>query len=127
MNANDITHAIIGAAIKVHKALGPGLLESAYEACVAYELEKLGLRVERQKPIPVIYEGVHLECGFRADLLVDGQVIAELKAKEALLPIDEAQLLSHLRLLNLRVGLLMNFNVLVLKDGIKRMVNDYRA
>ena len=127
MTLNDITHAIIGAAIKVHKALGPGLLESAYEACVAYKLEKLGLRVERQKPIPVIYEGVHLECGFRADLLVEGQVIAELKAKEALRPIDEAQLLSHLRLLNLRVGLLINFNVLVLKDGIKRMVNDYRG
>ena len=127
MSLNDITHAIIGAAIKVHKALGPGLLESAYEACVAYELEKLGLRVERQKPIPVIYEGVHLECGFRADLLVEGQVIAELKAKEAVHPIDEAQLLSHLRLLNLRVGLLINFNVLVLKDGIKRMVNDYRG
>src|SRR5262245_45307486 len=127
MNLNDITHAIIGAAIRVHKALGPGLLESAYEACVAYELEKLGLRVERQKPIPVIYEGVHLECGFRADLLVEGQVIAELKAKEALHPIDEAQLLSHLRLLNLRVGLLINCNVLVLKDGIKRMVNDYRG
>jgi len=127
MSLNEITHAIIGAAIKVHKALGPGLLESAYEACVAYELEKLGLRLERQKPIPVIYEGVHLECGFRADLLVEGQVIAELKAKEALHPIDEAQLLSHLRLLNLRVGLLINFNVLVLKDGIKRMVNDYRG
>jgi GxxExxY protein len=127
MNPNDITHAIIGAAIKVHKALGPGLLESASEACVAYELKKLGLRVERQRPIPVIYEGVHLECGFRADLLVEGQVIAELKAKEALHPIDEAQLLSHLRLLNLRVGLLINFNVLVLKDGIKRMVNDYQG
>jgi GxxExxY protein len=126
MSLNDITHAIIGAAIKVHKALGPGLLESAYEACVAYELEKLGLRVERQKPIPVTYEGVHLECGFRADLLVEEQVIAELKAKEALHPIDEAQLLSHLRLLNLRGGLPINFNVLVLKDGIKRMVNDYR-
>ena len=83
--------------------------------------------MERQKPIPVIYEGVHLECGFRADLLVEGQVIAELKAKEALHPIDEAQLLSHLRLLNLRVGLLINFNVVVLKDGIKRMVNDYRG
>jgi GxxExxY protein len=126
MNLNDVTHAIIGAAIKVHQTLGPGLLESAYEACVAYELEKVGLRVERQKPIPVIYEGVHLECGFRADLLVEGQVIAELKAKEAIHPIDEAQLLSHLRLLNLRVGLLINFHVLVLKDGIKRMVNDYR-
>jgi GxxExxY protein len=122
MGLNDITHAIIGAAINVHKVLGPGLLESAYEACVAYELQKMGLCVERQKPIPVIYEGVHLECGFRADLLVEGQVIAELKAKEAIHPIDEAQLLSHLRLLNLRVGLLINFHVLVLKDGIKRMV-----
>jgi GxxExxY protein len=125
MQLNDLTHAIIGAAIKVHQVLGPGLLESAYEACLDYELQQLGIRVERQKPIPVIYEGVHLECGFRADLLVEGQVIVELKAKEALHPVDEAQLLSHLRLLDLRVGLLINFHVLVLKDGIKRMVNNY--
>ncbi len=127
MTLNELTHAIIGAAIKVHKGLGPGLLESAYEACLAYELEKLGLRVERQKPVPLIYESVHLDCGFRADLLVEGLVIVEVKAREALHPIDEAQLLSHLRLLDLRVGLLMNFHVLVLKDGIKRMVNSYQG
>jgi GxxExxY protein len=84
------------------------------------------LGVERQKPIPVIYEGVHLDCGFRADLLVEGRVIAELKSKEALHPIDTAQILSHLRLLQLQVGLLINFNVLVLKDGIKRVVNNYQ-
>ena len=126
MTLNELTHAIIGAAIKVHQTLGPGLLESAYEACLAFELMKLGLRVECQKPIPVVYEGVHLECGFRADLLVDGQVIVEAKAKASLHPVDEAQLLSHLRLLNLRVGLLINFHVLVLKDGIKRMVNKFQ-
>ncbi len=127
MSLNEITSAIIGAAIKVHKTLGSGLLESAYEACVAHELEKQGLRVERQKPIPVVYECVKLECGFRADLLVEGCVLAELKAKESLHPIDEAQLLSHLRLLQLQVGLLINFHVLVLKDGIKRLVNNYRG
>lgn len=126
MTLKELTGAIIGAAIKVHQTLGPGLLESAYEACLAHELQKLGLHVERQKPIPVIYDGLHLECGFRADLLVQGQVIVELKAKESLHPIDEAQLLSHLRLLNLQVGLLINFHVLVLKDGIKRLVNNYR-
>jgi len=125
MKINDLTEAIIGAAIKVHRTLGPGLLESAYEACVAYELAKLGLRVERQKPVPVVYEGVKLDCGFRADLLVEGVVIVELKAKETLHPIDQAQLLSHLQLLKLQVGLLINFHVLVLKDGIKRLVNDY--
>ncbi|PWT82615.1 MAG: GxxExxY protein [Acidobacteria bacterium] len=127
MTINDITGAIITAAMKVHSALGPGLLESAYEACVAYELEKIGLHVERQKPIPVVYEGVKLECGFRADLLVEGQVIAELKAKDALHPIDEAQVLSHLRLLGLPVGLLINFHVIHLKDGIKRLVNRYQG
>ena len=126
MGINDITGAIIGAAIKVHKKLGPGLLESAYEACVEYELKKAGLRVERQKPVPVIYEDVHLECGFRADLVVEGCVIVELKAKDGLHPIDEAQILSHLRLLNLQVGLLINFHEVVLKNGIKRMVNNYR-
>jgi GxxExxY protein len=127
MTLNDITGAIITAAMKVHTALGPGLLESAYEACVAYELEKMGLRVERQKPIPLVYEEVKLDCGFRADLLVEGQVIAEIKAKEALHPIDQAQVLSHLRLLGLPVGLLINFHVLHLKDGIKRMVNGYQG
>ncbi len=126
MDLNELTREIIGSAIRVHRALGPGLLESAYEVCVGYELQKLGLRVEHQKPIPVVYEGVRLNCGFRADLLVEKQVIVETKAKEALHPVDEAQLLSHLRLLNLRVGLLINFHVVVLKHGIKRMVNDYR-
>jgi GxxExxY protein len=120
-----LTSDIIGAAIKVHRAVGPGLLESAYEACLAYELQQLGRRVERQKPVPVIYEGVKLDCGFRADLVVDGVVAVELKCKDALHPIDEAQLLSHLRLLNLRIGLLINFHVAVLKDGIKRMVDNY--
>jgi GxxExxY protein len=127
MTINDITGAIITAAMKVHTALGPGLLESAYEACVAYELTKMGLRVERQRPIPVVYDGVKLDCGFRADLVVEGQVAAELKAKEALHSIDDAQLLSHLRLMGLSVGLLINFHVVSLKDGIKRMVNNYQG
>ena len=118
--------AIIGAAMKVHRALGPGLLETAYEACLAYELEKLGLKVERQKPIPVIYEEVKLDCGYRADLLVEGRVIVECKAKEKTHPVDGAQTLSHLRLLKLEVGLLINFHVLDLTEGIKRIVNNYR-
>jgi len=125
-NVNEITSKIIGAAMEVHRRLGPGLLESAYEACLAYELEKSGLHVERQKPIPVVYDEVNLDCGFRADLLVERQVVVELKAKERLHPIDQAQLLSHLRLLGLQVGLLINFHVEVLKNGIKRMVNKYR-
>jgi GxxExxY protein len=122
----DLTREIIGAAIKVHRELGPGLLESAYEACLAYELQKLGMKVERQKPVPLIYENVKLDCGFRADLVVEGRVVVETKCKDALHPVDEAQLLSHLRLLNVSVGLLINFHVVVLRDGIKRMVNDYR-
>jgi len=126
-NLNEITSKIIGAALKVHRRLGPGLLESAYEACLAYELEKSGLYIERQKPIPLVYEDIKLDCGFRADLLVERQVVVELKAKESLHPIDQAQLLSHLRLLGLEVGLLMNFNVEVLRDGIKRMVNNYQG
>ena len=124
---NDpLTDKVIGLAIEVHRQLGPGLLESAYEACLAYELQKLGFRVERQKPVPVVYEDVKLDCGFRADLLVEGLVVVELKAKEALHPIDGAQVLSHLRLLKLQVGLLINFHVRDLKEGIKRIVNDYQ-
>ena len=126
MPINDITSAIIGAAIKVHRVLGPGLLESAYRVCVAYELQKLGLEVVQEQPIPVVYEGVKLECGFRADLLVAGLVIVECKAKEKLHPIDKAQIASHLRLTGLQVGLLINFHELVLKDGIQRIVNNYR-
>lgn len=123
---NDLSYAIIGAAMKVHRVLGPGLLESAYEACLEYELKKMGFAVERQKPVPVIYEEVHLDCGFRADLFVESRVLVECKAKEKLHPIDSAQVLSHLRLLHLQLGLLINFHELDLKDGIKRIVNRYR-
>lgn len=110
----------------MHRTLGPGLLESAYRICLAYELQKLELSVEQEKPIPVIYEGVRLECGFRADLLVAGCVIVECKAKEKLHPVDKAQVASHLRLTGLQVGLLINFHELVLKDGLHRIVNNYR-
>jgi GxxExxY protein len=123
---SHLTQEIIGAAIKIHRKLGPGLLESAYEACLAYELQKLGWKIERRKAVPLFYEGVKLDCGFRADLIVDGRVAVELKCKEALHPVDEAQLLPHLRLLNLPLGLLINFHVMVLKDGIRRLANNYR-
>ena len=126
MGTYDITPQIIGAAIAVHRALGPGLLESAYEACLAHELELRGFRVERQKPVPLIYDTVRLDCGFRADIVVEGRVVLELKCKVMLHPVDAAQLLSHLRLLNIPIGLLINFHVVLLKDGIRRMVNDYR-
>jgi GxxExxY protein len=123
---NELTSAIIGAAIKVHRTLGPGLLESVYRKCLAYELRKLELHVDEEKPIPVVYEEVKLECGFRADLLVEGKVVVECKAKEKVHPVERAQLLSHLRLMDLQVGLLINFHELVLKDGIQRIVNNYR-
>ena len=127
VSMRDPVYDIIGAAIKIHRQLGPGLLESAYEACLAYELQQLGKRVERQKPVPLFYGGVKLDCGFRADLVVNGEVVVEIKCKEILHPIDEAQLLSHLRLLNISLGILINFHVVLLKDGIKRMVNNYIA
>ena len=123
---DELTKAIIGAAIKIHRKLGPGLLESTYEACLADELGKLGLRVERQKAVPLVYESVKLDCGFRADLVVEDRVVIELKCKEVLHPVDQAQLLSHLRLLDIPVGLLINFHVVFLREGIKRMVNNYR-
>lgn len=126
MRTNDITYAIIGAAMKVHRELGPGLLESAYETCLAYELIQRGLAVERQKPVPLIYEQVKLDCGFRADLVVASLVAVELKAKDDLHPVDHAQLLSYLRLLGMRVGLLINFHEVALRDGIRRIVNQYR-
>jgi GxxExxY protein len=126
MRSFDLTPEIIGAAMNVHRALGPGLLESAYEACLAYELSNLGMRVERQKPVPLIYQAVRLDCGFRADLVVEGRVVVEIKCKEALHPVDHSQLLSHLRLLNISVGLLMNFHVVLLKDGIRRVVNNFQ-
>lgn len=126
MIGSRTTEQIIGAAIKIHRRLGPGLLESAYEACLFYELDQLGLPVQRQKAVPLIYEGVKLECGFRADLVVNHEVVVEIKCKESIHPVDQAQLLSYLRLLDLQVGLLINFHVVALKDGIKRMVNHYQ-
>ena len=122
---DSITHKIIGAAIEVHRRLGPGLLESAYEACLAFELKQLGLRVEQQKPLPVVYKDVKLECGYRIDLLVEKSVVIEIKSVDQLAPIHVAQMLSYLRLSGKRVGLLVNFNVRVLKDGLKRVVDEF--
>ena len=122
---NQLTETIIGAAIEVHKRLGPGLLKSAYRICLAYELRKRGFEVVEEKPVPVIYDDVRLECGFRADLVVNGQVVVELKAKSAIHPVDKAQVLSHLRLLNLRFGLLINFHEERVVDGVSRIVNGF--
>ena len=126
MIINDITQSIIGAAIEVHRRLGPGLLESAYRVCLAYELRKRGFTVVEEQPIPVVYDDVKLECGFRADLLVNGEVIVELKAKSAIHPVDKAQTLSHLRLMKLSVGLLINFHEVKLVDGVNRIVNNFQ-
>ena len=125
MQENDVTEIIIGSAIKVHKALGPGLLESAYEECLHYELLKTQLKIERQKPLPLIYEEVMLECGYRSDLVVNNKVVVEVKSIEALNDIHLAQILTYLKLANCKVGLLINFNVLKLTDGIRRVVNKY--
>ncbi len=121
MEINDLTGNIIGAAIDVHKALGPGLLESAYEECLCIELGERQILYERQKEIPIQYKGKTLDCGYRADILVPDKLIVELKACERLQPIHEAQLMTYLKLTGIRTGLLMNFNVTVLKDGIKRL------
>jgi len=123
---NQITEAVIGAGIAVHRELGPGLLESTYETCLAYELVERGLKVERQKALPVRYRGIHLDCGYRIDLLVENRVIVELKVVERLEPIHEAQLLSYLKLSGSAVGLLMNFNVTELRRGIRRLVNNFK-
>ena len=121
---NQITQAIIGAAMDVHRELGPGLLESAYEACLAYELIQRGFKIERQKGLPVKYRNVTLDCGYRMDLLVEDKVVVEIKALESLHPVHKAQLLSYIRLSGHKVGLLINFNVTVLKTGIKRVINE---
>jgi len=120
---NIITEAIIGAAIEVHRALGPGLLESAYQACLVYELRQLGFNVLEEYPLPLIYKDVKLDCGYRLDLLVNNSVIDEVKSVEKLAPIHEAQLLSYLKLADCKIGLLLNFNVKMLKQGIKRLAN----
>ena len=122
MTDNEISHEIIGAAIEVHRLLGPGLLESAYEECLSKELALRNLHVERQKPVPVVYNDVKLECGYRIDLLVESRIVVELKSIESLAAIHEAIILTYLRLSGHRLGLLINFNVKVLKDGIRRYI-----
>jgi GxxExxY protein len=122
MDENSLSHQIIGAAIEVHRQLGPGLLESAYEECLAYELDLGHIPFERQKPVPVVYKQVHLDCGFRLDFLVGDLVVVELKAVDALTPVHEAQVLTYLKLTGCKLGLLLNFNVAIMRDGIKRLV-----
>ena len=121
---NRITEKIIGCAIEIHRNLGPGLLESAYEECLCYELSQANLKFERQVSLPVVYKGVKLDCGYRMDLVVENLVIVELKAIERILPVNEAQLLSYLKLYNKKVGLLINFHIPMLKSGLKRIVNN---
>ena len=125
-NINRLSSKIIGAAIEVHKALGPGLLESAYEECLSYELGFGGLSLERQKPLPVRYKGRELDCGYRLDIVVENAIILELKSCERIEPIHKAQLLTYLKLSGLNLGLLLNFNVTVMRDGIVRMVNELK-
>ena len=122
MQYNEITGGIIGAAIEVHKVLGPGLLESAYEECLSYELVEKGLKFERQKAIPVVYKNIKLDCGYRIDLLVENLVVVELRAQDVILPVHEAQILTYLKFAEKKIGLLINFNVTVLKAGIKRYI-----
>lgn len=124
MIENDISQIIIGRAIKVHTALGPGLLESAYEECLYYELVKAGLKVEKQKTLPLIYEDIKLEIGYRLDLMVENKVIVEVKACEGLNDVHLAQVLTYLKLSNVKLGLLINFNVSKVKNGIQRVVNN---
>ena len=122
MDINELTGDVIGAAIEVHKILGPGLLESAYEECLCHELRLRSIRFERQRELPIEYKGVTLDCGYRLDVVVENKVILELKAREALEPIHEAQLLTYLKLTGIKMGLLINFNVPMLRQGIKRLV-----
>jgi len=122
METNKITEKIIGCAIEVHRYLGPGLLESAYEECLVFELKKEGLIVERQKPVPVVYKDIKLECGYRIDILVESKVVVELKVVDAINPVHEAQILTYMKFSDKNIGLLINFNVTVLKNGIKRFV-----
>jgi GxxExxY protein len=123
MTENEIATIIVDAAYKIHQRLGPGLMESVYENTIAYELGKRGLAVRRQQALPVIYESVRMNMGFRADLVVDGKVIVEIKSIEAIAPVHRKQLLTYLRLADKRLGLLINFNVALIKEGITRVVN----
>ncbi|HEX5424686.1 MAG TPA: GxxExxY protein [Candidatus Acidoferrales bacterium] len=122
MADSELTHGIIGAAIDVHRALGPGLLESAYEECLCHELGQRVIGFERQKPIPLVYKDVKLECGYRIEVLVGGRIVVEIKAVDALAPIPDAILLTYLRLSGCAVGLLVSFHAMILKRGIRRLV-----
>ena len=123
---NELTECIIGACIEIHRSLGPGLLESAHEECLCHELSVAGIGFKRQKPLPVHYKNVKLECGYRLDLVIEQKIIIELKTVETLMPIHEAQLLTYLKLSGLTLGLLINFYVPMLKNGIKRIVNNFQ-
>lgn len=120
MEINQITEKIIGGAIEIHKVLGPGLLESAYEECLVFELQNAGLTIERQKPVPVVYKGIKLDCGYRIDILVEDTVLIELKTVDAFNPVHEAQILTYMKFSKKSIGLLINFNVSILKNGLKR-------
>lgn len=124
MNENDISKIIVDCCFKIHKQLGSGLLESVYEEILSYELLKCGLKIERQKGIPVVYDDLKMELGFRADIIVENKIIIELKSIEAIAPVHSKQLLTYLKLTGLKLGLLINFNEALLKDGIKRIVNN---
>ena len=126
MDINKVTGLVIGAAIEVHKVLGPGLLESAYEECLCHELQLREMSFQRQQPLPVQYKGVKLNCGYRLDVVVENAVVLELKSCDRLEPIHHAQLLTYLKLSKISVGLLLNFNVSVMKDGIVRLVNEFK-
>lgn len=123
MNENEISNKIVGLALEVHKALGPGLLESAYKECLAYKIKQAGLVVDKEKPMPLVFEEVKLECGYRIDLLVENKVVIEIKSVETLNDVHLAQILTYMKLGNYKLGLLINFNVSLLKNGIKRVIN----
>ena len=125
METNEITGVIVDTAINIHKKLGPGLLESVYQVILEYELTKRGLHVEREKPIPVIWENIRMDLGFRADLVVEGKVLVELKSVEEMAPVHAKQVLTYLKISGLRVGLLINFGAALLKDGIQRIISGY--
>ena len=124
MNENELSHKVIGLAMEVHTALGPGLLESAYKECLYYKIANSGLFVEKEKPMPLVFEEVKLDCGYRLDLLVENKLVVELKSVDILNDVHLAQVLTYMKLGNFKLGLLMNFNVARLKDGIKRVVNN---
>jgi GxxExxY protein len=124
MSENELSRIVFSCALKVHQTLGPGLLESAYEECLFYELKKLGLQIEKQKPLPLIYEEIKLDIGYRLDIIVENKLILEIKSVDALNEIHFAQLLTYLKLTNCKLGLLINFNVVLIKNGVRRIVNN---